>query len=328
MRNTRAANMLPTGRDVASLASSRAILQAKREAGGTMRFPDHASYLRHKRGLAQIQLRQQTRLYQQRQQQTQPQCDSPVPVLASKGLTTEDGLTIGGTVEKDMDNEHYTNEFDPFEYQSSLFPDLADFIDENIVRGDKTEETRLNASYWSDLGNDVFDDWGYFFLYDSTSNKYYFPLIYPQNQDDGVITTQHFTAFDRNFTIKHGWVVEGIFKFDISVEDCLPFRFGAYGNMGSDGDEETAELTSNYTLSGNDLTLHYRMDKEEGDDYEVLYSYFIPYRMTDNETKTVTVRYDSDDMSMITKEITKGVLIYFSKANDVKDWVLHDLEIV
>lgn len=68
MRNTRAANMLPTGGDVASLASSRAILQAKQEAGGTMRFPDHASYLRHKRGLAQIQLRQQTRLYQQRQQ--------------------------------------------------------------------------------------------------------------------------------------------------------------------------------------------------------------------------------------------------------------------
>lgn len=227
-----------------------------------------------------------------------------------------------------MNNDNYTYELNPIDLQSSLFPDLADFIDENIVRGDKTEENRLIASYWDDLGDDVFDDWGYFFLYDSTSNKYYFPLISPQNQDDGVITTQHFTAFNRNFTIKHGWVVEGIFKFDISVEDDLPFRFGAYGNMGSDEDEETSELTSNYTLSSNDLTLHYRMDKESGDDYEILYSYFIPYRIEDNATKTVTVRYDDDYMSMITKEITRGVLIYFAKTYDVKDWVLHDLEIV
>lgn len=59
-----------------------------------------------------------------------------------------------------MDNDNYTYELNPIDLQSELFPDLTDFIDENIVKGDKTEEDRLIASYWDDLGSDIFDDWG------------------------------------------------------------------------------------------------------------------------------------------------------------------------
>jgi microcystin-dependent protein len=245
--------------------------------------------------------------------------------LSSKGLTGDQGLTVGGNVTKDMDYENYTEEFDPYSYYPEFFPDMAPIIDGNIIVGDKDIGDKNIASYWNDLGNDVFDDWGYFYIYDVNSGKYYFPLFSPLNQPNEVLTTQVFNAFGRTFTIIHGFVAQGLFKFDISVNDNKPFRFGAYGNMGSDGDEVTAQLTQNYTASGNELTLYYHFHSEEDDSNEVLYSYFIPKLISENDTQTYSVFYDEDDMSMMSKEVTKGLLVYFSKKNDVKDWIINDL---
>ena len=248
-------------------------------------------------------------------------------LLQSKNTITDDGFIIGGEPDKDMTNDEYTMEFDPNSYQSEFFPGMADFIESNIVAGDKSSEDRLIASYWDDLGNDVFDDWGYFYLYDVESGKYYFPLFNPQNLDDGAITTQTFSAFGRNFTIKHGWTVQGIFKFDISVNDSKLFRFGAYGNMGSDGDEVTDNLTQSYSIGSNNLTLYYHFHSEDGDNTEILYSYFIPKNIKENDSKTYDAYYDEDDMSIISKEVTNGLLVYFSKKNNVKNWVIHDINI-
>jgi hypothetical protein len=228
----------------------------------------------------------------------------------------------GGTVNKDMSDANYTDEFNPYNFQEQFFPGMADIIDENIIVGDKDEADRLNASYWDDLGNDVFDDWGYFYLYDVSSSKYYFPLINPQNQDDGVITTQTFNAFDRTFTITHGWVAQGIFKFDITVNDELQFRFGAYGNMGSDGDEDQYYLSTEY---GTGQTLYYHKHAEEDDNRERLFSYFVPKNESENASRPFDVYYDSDDMGMVSKPLTSGLTIYYAKSNDVKDWVIEDL---
>ena len=57
-----------------------------------------------------------------------------------------------------MDTDNYTQEFNPNNLQGVLFPGMADFIDANILQGDKDSGQRLIASYWNDLGNDVFDD--------------------------------------------------------------------------------------------------------------------------------------------------------------------------
>ena len=184
------------------------------------------------------------------------------------------------------------------------------------------------ASYWDDLGNDVFDDWGFFYIYDVESGKYYFPLINPQNQDDGVITTQTFSAFGRTFTIAHGWAVQGIFKFDITANDSKPFRFGAYGNMGSDGDEVLEDLTYSYTLSSTNLTLYYKKHQEAGDSREILWSYFIPKRPSQNATVTYDYYNNEDDDNIMSKEINNGLIVYFSKSNDVHEWVANDLQIV
>lgn len=250
-------------------------------------------------------------------------------LIQSKNILSDDGFTIGETVNKDMDNNNYDDEFDPFNYQSSFFPDMNDIINSNIVVGDKSGGDRLNASYWDDLGDDVFDDWGYFYIYDVVSQKYYFPLFNPQNQSDGIITTQTFTVFGTTFTINHGWCVQGIFKFDISSNNSKAFRFGAYGNMGSDGSEFTENLTQSYSIGSRNLTLYYHHHEQDGDSDEILYSYFVPKNLDENnEFQSYNAYYDGDDMSMMSKEITNGLIVYFSKTNDVKDWIINDLNIL
>ena len=257
-------------------------------------------------------------------------------LIYSKDNVTDGGFTVGNPVEgmldeeevfKDMRNRNYTNEFDPNEYPQ-FFPDMEPFTNENILVGDKSEDDRLIASQWRDLGDDVFDDWGFFYLYDVNSGKYYFPLIDPQNQGDGELNTQIFNVFGRTFTIKHGWAVQGIFKFDISVADSLPFRFGGYGNMGSDGDEVTADLTQNYSIGGQNLTMYYHRDKEDDNNIEQLYTYWIPKKPSENSEQTYYNIYDNDDyMSMMSKTVTTGLIVYFAKSNDTKDWVINDLAI-
>jgi hypothetical protein len=257
---------------------------------------------------------------------TVPPAPLSTEFLYSKNNITSGGFPIGGSVVKDMIDKIYTSRINPYTYQSIFFPGMADFIDANILQGDKSIGDRLIASYWMDLGNDVFDDWGYFYIYDVASGKYYFPLINPQNLEDGILTTQTFNVFGRTYTIQHGWAVEGIFKMDISVNDNSLFRFGAYGNMGSDRNETIEGLTYNYTIENTDLTLYYHRDQETGNLIEQLYSYFIPKKVSQNNSQTYTLNYNSDNMSIVSNEITNGLIVYFSKTNDVKEWVVNDLE--
>ena len=249
-------------------------------------------------------------------------------LLYSLNNTTDNGFIVGEPVDKDMDNQYYTDEFDP-QYYPEYFPGMAPFIDENIVAGDKSEEDRLIASYWNNWDSDIFDNWGYFYLYDIESGKYYFPLISPQNEDDGLLFLQTFNAFGRTFTINQGYPVQGIFKFDISVNDNKPFKFGAYGNMGSDGDEVNTNLTYSYTKGSNNLTLYYVKQQEDDDTNEIIYSYFVPKKVSENNNQTYNLYQESgnDDNSLMSKEVTNGLIVYFSQTNDVKEWIVNDLAI-
>ena len=35
--------------------------------------------------------------------------------------------------------------------------------------------------------------------------------------------------------------------------------------------------------------------------------------------------YDGEDMSMLSKDVTTGLIVYFAKKNDVKEWVINDI---
>lgn len=258
---------------------------------------------------------------------------SPAPSglsLFSKNNVTDDGFPVGNVINKDMRISNYTNEFDPIYYYPEYFPNMEPFTDSNIVEGDKLPDDRLNACYWRDWGNDIFDDWGFFYLYDIITGKYYFPLFSPRNQADGELFTETFNVFGRVFTITQGYPVQGIFKIDISVDDNSPFIFGAYGNMGSDGNHINTDLTYPYTKGSTSLTLFYVKQEENGDDTEILYSYFIPKLVSENESPTYNLyqQSDNDNNSLMSATVTTGVIIYFSKTNDVKEWIVNDLEVM
>lgn len=97
--------------------------------------------------------------------------------------------------------------------------------------------------------------------------------------------------------------------------------------MGSDGSEFTENLTYSYSLDETDLTLYYHHHSEDGDNQEILYSYYIPRNISDNVAQTYTALYDDDNMSMFSNEITNGIIVYFSKTNDVKEWIVNDLQL-
>ncbi len=183
------------------------------------------------------------------------------------------------------------------------------------------------SSFWHDWGNDIFDDWGYFYIFNPATNEYYFPYLIPENLRNGLYITNKYQAFGKTFTIKHGYAVEGIFKFDISCDDPeFQFIFGAYGDMGSDEDSENTNLTQSYNLDGNNYTLYYNRNVESGDSTERFFSYFIPYQLSANNSKTYNDFLSNDDkLSLYSVPVYQGITVYFSKKNDVYQWIINDL---
>lgn len=237
--------------------------------------------------------------------------------IKSKNNLTAGGLTVGATISKDM--------------ASATRPSNS-----YIIYPGTSAPPLVTAQRWADWNGDIFDNWGWFYLYDPATNAYYSPILSPVNASDGVITTQNFTAFGRTFTIKHGYPVQGIFKFDISVADSLPFFFGAYGDMGSDSSTTNTNLTQAYTLGGNNYTLYYNRNVQTGSATEILFSYVVPYETSMNTAITYNklssgpgIHGGSQEvLSIYTKSVKYGVTVYFAKQNDVKNWVINDLQVV
>lgn len=244
--------------------------------------------------------------------------------IKSNEYTASLGFTVGAAITKDMN------------VSSSLQSVPAAILGDYIYPGPTIPPTS-SLQRWSDWQGDIFDGWGFFYLYDISSSQYYIPLLHPVNQSDGAIATQTYTAFgNRTFTIKHGYPVQGIFKFDISVNDNKEFVFGGYGDMGSDGATQNTNLTSSYSIGGENFTLYYNRNLQTGTSTELFYTYVIPYE-TDKNKSIITYTKNNagpginsgnlEVYSFYSKNVTRGILIYFSKTNDVKNWVVNDLKL-
>jgi len=257
------------------------------------------------------------------QSQTTSSATSSVYII-SNWYTSSLGFTIGASILKDMN------------LSSSLQVVPSQIIGDYIYPGTSTPPTS-GLQRWSDWQGDIFDNWGYFYLYDVDSNSYYVPLLHPVNTSDGVINTQTYSAFGgRSFTIKHGYPVQGIFKFDISVTDDKEFVFGGYGDMGSDSATVNTNLSSSFLLNGNSYNLYYNRNVQQGVAAEQFYTYVIPY---EPEKNTNVITYNKQNSgpginngslevySFYTKNLKSGVTIYFSKTNDVRNWVVNDLKL-
>ena len=226
--------------------------------------------------------------------------------IVSKGNLTSGGLQIGDFINKDMSIGTYN-------YSDVELP------------GNSSQS--IIASYWDDWGGDIFDNWGYFYLYDPTQNNYLGLQFQNINLPDGIISTETFTFNSRTFTIKHGYPVTGIYKFEIRVDDENPFVFGSGRNMGSDGSTANVDQIHSYTIDGTNLTLWYNENYQDNSPQERFYSYYIPFLIEENVSKTY---FDGivgvDNLYLYSVECTSGLTVYHSKRYDVKEWVANDLQ--
>ena len=230
--------------------------------------------------------------------------------LRSKNTLSDEGFQIGTVVTKDGSTANWT----------TRAPNLPGNTDLVAVR-----------SYWQDWGDDIFDNWGFFYLYDPEFNNYRAIVLNDANFNaaDGVISTQTFTFNSRVFTFKYGYPVQGIFKFDISVNDNKTFQFGFDGNLGSNGFTVNNLLSHDYTLNGESFRLHYNNNFQSNLPSERFYTYFVPYEKERNKTSSPYVRrlYNIDNLALYTVPLRKGVNIYIAKQADTRDWVINDLKL-
>jgi len=243
-------------------------------------------------------------------------------LLRSKGLTGTQGYTL------------YTN---------VPSKDMGSTSARAIPSGYNPSSGSLTPSgtryYWSDWSGDIFDGWGDFYIYNPSTTSATYITFASVNGGDGTIYTETQTHHGKSFTIKHGWVTQGIFKLDVECsDDTFDFSIGMYGNMGSDGNTQNTDRQ--YSASWG--TLSYNYNSQSGTS-EWFYSHCIPKLKTFNDGITLsgsnftsnfrTSVYGNDYLAIWTDTLTWGATFYFVKGSNsssgaMYNWVENDIELV
>ena len=259
-------------------------------------------------------------------------------ILYSRGLTDLVGFDKG----RGKIKTHHTVQKDMATYSGTAIPNGYS------PKAGATLTPSGTAYVWSDWGNDVMDNWGHWYIYDPASGA----ASHIQFGDaiglafvnglDGVVYTDHQFHQGKMFTIKHGWVVNAIFKLDVECDDpTFSFSIGMYGNMGSDAttfNEDAQHTTSSGTLSynfnGNNSSSTYSD--------ESLFTHFIPKQRSFNDAITLSgnnfttnlntnINSDASQFGIWSDSLQVGATMYFV-AGDIggveknrADWVAYDI---
>lgn len=197
---------------------------------------------------------------------------------------------------------------------------------------------------WSDWSSDIFDTWGRWYIYDTSTGLAEHIQFGTQNGPDGTVYTETQTHHSKTFTIIHGYVVEGIFKLDVECsDDTFQFSIGMYGNMGSDGG--TTNSDHQYTASWGKLSYNFNRDATTSDP---LFIHFIPKEVAFNAGITLsgtnfTTNLNTgtvgatDNMYVWSDPLKIGAIMYFVKSlpasthtltieeRSMAEWVANDI---
>ncbi len=244
-----------------------------------------------------------------------------VPTLAAPATGAALDVTVGYSVDKDMTN---TNDGET---------GLPSLPSEYAPNGISVESGSAAASYWIDWDNDLFDDYGFFYIFDPNANSYQFLLFNTVNQEDGVMATQTFNAFEgRTFVVTHGFCARGIYRFEIQcTSDSNSFVFGMYGDMGSDDSTINTNVNGTIVVGGVTYPITYNRNIEDGDEIERMFTYFVPFEPSEftSNPKAYTDNLSNDDqLYFYSSQVTNGITVYVAKKNDVRDFIEEDLQLV
>lgn len=232
-----------------------------------------------------------------------------IEYLQSENITTAGAFSVGTPVDKTFSTSNKKT-------LAAYLPGDTDF--------------QASRTYWPDWGDDIFDSWGFFYIYDVVANNYRAAVLPNMDSADGVQNTATFFLNGITYIVKFGYPVQGIFKFDVTSSDrTRDFVFGFDGNLGSNGTTINSNLLQNYTLGGENFTLHYNYNYQGAVPSENFYTYVVPYERSKNKSTRSFTRYlyGIDNLAIYSTAVKRGVTIYIAKQNDVRDWIINDLQI-
>lgn len=228
-------------------------------------------------------------------------------IIESSEKIDAGGFTIGQSVSKDMNYSSLT-------FQSYQNPGPS--------------AVTISGSYWSDWANNVYDNWGYFYLYSPNNGVYTQFRLNQINLADGVVASQTVSGNGRTFTITHGYPVRGIYRFSIEVDDNDAFIFGMGGYMGNNGYRRYSSTYNNISVNGVTKRLYFV------DSYDYRYAtnerqriYFCPYVGSEWEGGQTFSSWSSNSSHFVySKPVKRGLTVYIAKQYHVYQWIQYDLE--
>ncbi len=196
--------------------------------------------------------------------------------------------------------------------------------------------------FWADLGDDICDEWGMWYIYnpaDQTASHIQFGFLNGPNE---FVYSETQTHHGKTFTIKHGWLVQGIFKLDVECSDAdFQFTIGMYGNLGSDS--TTTNEDKRYNASWGPLNYNFnRTNSGNALNTDPFYTYLIPKLKSYNDAITLsgtnftagvtTTIQDTDHLAIWFDTLKVGATMYFVKGasgnittSHMNTWIENDI---
>jgi hypothetical protein len=264
---------------------------------------------------------------------------------ATGSASLQGGNAVGGLLSKGLTG---TQGFTFFNSSNPVTKDMTSGGAQAIPSSSNPSSSSLTPSgtgfFWNDWTNDIFDSWGYWYIYNPASGNASYIQFGTLNGSDGTVYTETQTHHSKTFTIKHGWVASGIFKLDIECDDpTFQFAIGSYGNMGSDS--TTFNEDRQYTASWGTLNYNFNGDHPTTAT-DPIFSFFIPKETVFNEGITLsgnnftsnwtTLVVDNDKMGHFSSTLKLGAILYYVKAGNTSfpqanlsmaEWVANDIAV-
>jgi len=221
------------------------------------------------------------------------------------------GYEVGSSLNKDMAENNNSGRLSGF--NNNQFPN-------------DTKPPIGISSYFSDWGTDIFDSFGYFYLYNDQSDvsgRINLILTNTNSYNDGESVTDNFTFNTDEYNITHGYLTQGVYLLDISCNNLSTnFGFGMFGNLGSDSRTFNRDISSNtYLVEGHSIQFNYFNNYETTPtDDEQFYIYMIPYNanLNKNNAKNYTNHTQpNDNLSIYSNLVSNGLSVIISKEHDV-----------
>jgi len=245
----------------------------------------------------------------------------PHQVRSSFNINTQ-GYTVGASPTHDLGTT--TNAILP--------ADAGPFdVDKNIG----------TAYRFNDWGDDIFDQWGHWWVQPEGSEPIAIPLPNTSTLDALYPVTRTWQGVLNGvlFEIQYGYAAVGIWRMQIVAGDHSAsttngvnnkFRVGTWGNLGSDSSTKTKCQRDGMSYNGNvaeGVSIYYDQWWQNGSTTERHYHYVVPFNVSDNLYRPyATGQYILGHSYMYTDWLTHGVTLYLSKTNNVIQWVENDLD--